>query len=58
VAPPVAGMDASVKFLAIADLGNAEQDGSLEVNAQNTLLLDIHRGTESLVTQQLQNLSC
>ncbi len=28
--PPPPGPEASVKFLAIADLGNAEVDGSLE----------------------------
>lgn len=29
ITPPVTGPDAAVKFLAIADLGQAEEDGSL-----------------------------
>ena len=46
VSPPAAGRDATVALLAVADLGQAEEDGSMEVSEMIPSLLTVRRMAE------------
>jgi len=55
VTPPPPGAEATVRFLAVADLGHAQLDGSQEVNA-NHVRENTSYNNQSM--QQVHSLTC